>query len=139
MRALPVKPLAVLLLMLTLAATAAAEVVVIGHPGLSKLDGATVQRIFTGKVIEVGGVPVTAVNAIAGSSVRREFLERIVEQNEEKYTAYWTVRRYIGKGAPPRELPTSAEVIRFVMATPGAVGYIDDGDLRAGLNVLLRR
>ena len=30
------------------------------------------------------------------------------------------MRRYIGKGAPPRELPTSEAVIAFVKMTPGA-------------------
>ena len=121
------------------ASSAAGGVVVIGHPGLAgKFDGATVQRIFTGKVIEVGGVSVTAVNANLGSAVRKQFLQDVLHQDEDKYTAYWTVRRYIGKGVPPKELPSSADIINFVTSTPGAVGYIDESDLRPGLNVLLK-
>ena len=52
--------------------------------------------------------------------------------------AYWTVRRYIGKGAPPREITKSADLIRFVTTTPGAIGYVDAADVQPGLNVLLR-
>ncbi len=116
-----------------------AAVVVIGHGNLAKLDTATVQKVFTGKAIEVGGVTVTAVNTQPGSNLRSHFLQSYLNQDEEKYTAYWTVRRYIGKGAPPKELASSSEVINFVQSTPGAIGYIDDSDVKPGLNVLLRK
>jgi ABC-type phosphate transport system substrate-binding protein len=130
-------------LSLALAATAldlgAAEgVVVIGHPGIKRLDAPTLARIYTGRVIEVDGVPVTAINANAGSDVRIRFLQLFLNQDEDKYVAYWTVRRYIGKGASPREMSKSSDVIRFVTSTPGAIGYIDASEVQPGLNVLLR-
>ena len=128
-----------LLPLLLACAHANAAVLVIGHANLSKLDASTVQKIFTGKAIEVGGVTVTAVNSHPGSSLRNHFLQTYLNQDEEKYTAYWTVRRYIGKGAPPKELSSSAEVINFVQSTPGAIGYIDEGDLKPGLNVLIKK
>lgn len=118
---------------------ASAGVLLIGHPGMPRLDDGTVQKIYSGKVVEVGGVNVMAVNARSGSTLRSQFLQTYLNQDEEKYTAYWTVRRYIGKGSPPRELPSGAEIINFVQGTPGAIGYIDEADLRPGLNVLLRK
>lgn len=130
---------AALLALACWAGPAAAGVVVVGHATLGKVDGATVQKIFLGKVIEVAGVGVTAVNAQAGSTLRERFLRTYLEQDEEKYTSYWTVRRYIGKGAPPRELAGAAEVIQFVQGTPGAIGYVDEAELRPGVHVLLRK
>ncbi|MEZ5639670.1 MAG: hypothetical protein R3E92_21300 [Burkholderiaceae bacterium] len=131
----------VLLLLLLAAlmsgARAADGVVVIGHPTVKRLDATIVTRIYTGRVIEVDGVPVTAINAPAGTSVRNRFLQAFLNQDEDKYTAYWTVRRYIGKGAPPREMSRSSDIIRFVTSTPGAIGYIEESELRPGLNVLL--
>ncbi len=132
---------AFLLLALTFAGwdlRAAEGVVVIGHPSIKRLDAPTLARIYTGRVIEVDGVAVTAINANAGSEVRTRFLQVFLNQDEDKYTAYWTVRRYIGKGASPREMSKSSDVIRFVTSTPGAIGYIDASDLHPGLNVLLR-
>ena len=117
---------------------AAEGVVVIGHSGIKKLDTATLARIYTGRVIEVEGISVTAVNAHAGSLVRNRFLQIFLNQDEDKYTAYWTVRRYIGKGASPREMARSSDIISFVNSTPGAIGYINEADLQPGLNVLLR-
>jgi ABC-type phosphate transport system substrate-binding protein len=126
-----------LLLILALSEAHAQNVVVIGHPSVGKLQPDTVQRIFTGKAIEVDGMHVTAVNHKPGT-LRDRFLQRYLNQDNDKYTAYWTVRRFIGKGIPPKELSSAAEVIDFVQNTPGAIGYIDESELKPGLNVVSR-
>lgn len=113
-------------------------VVVIGHAGLERIDVPTVQRIYTGRMVELGNVSVNPANVAAGHPVRSRFLATYLKQDDEKYLAYWTVRRYIGKGVPPREFSTPAEVIRFVLATPGGIGYVDEASLEPGLNVLVR-
>lgn len=121
------------------AALAHAGVVVVGHPGLRKLDLPTVQRIFTGKVVEVGGVPIVPINAPPGQALRQRFLSDYLQQNEDGYVAYWTVRRYVGKGAPPRELTPVSEVLSVVAATPGAVAYVDEAEVTTAVSVLLRK
>ncbi len=113
-------------------------VLVIGHPALPKVDAATVQRLYTGRAIEVAGQPVTVVNAMPGSALRLRFLATYLQQDEEQYRAYWTVRRHVGKGVPPREVTSSVDVIGFVQGNPGAVAYIDASEVRAGLNVIAR-
>ncbi len=120
------------------ASAAEPGVLVIGHAALPRLDSNTVAKLYTGRAIEVGGTTVTVVNAAAGSALRQRFLASVLQQDEDKYGAYWTVRRHVGKGVPPRELASSAELIQFVQNTPGAVGYIDAAELRPGLNVLAR-
>ena len=113
----------------------AGNVLVVANDNLGKLDSVTVQKIFTGKVIEVNGIRVTAINVKPGE-LRNRFLQAFLEQDEEKYTAYWTVRRYIGKGAPPREFNSAADVIGYIKETPGAIGYIDESDMTSGINVV---
>jgi ABC-type phosphate transport system substrate-binding protein len=117
----------------------AGEIVVIGNSNVPKIDTETVQKIYTGKYISIAGISVTPVGVKSGTTTRNRFLQEYLNQDEEKYTAYWTVRRYIGKGAPPAELASAAEVISYVQATPGAVGYIDEAELKQGLNVIARR
>lgn len=112
------------------------SVVVIGYAELPKLDNVTIRKLFTGRLIEIGGTTVTVVNAAPGSVLRKHFLAEFLNQDEEKYTAYWTVRKFIGLGSPPRELPSSAAIIGYVQSTPGAIGYIDQAYLKPGLNVL---
>ena len=134
--------LAVRIIALTLAlaakiAIAADGIVVIGHPNLHQLDTVTIAKIFMGKVIEVDGIAIIAVNASSGSPVRNRFLQTYLNQDEGKYTAYWTVRRYIGKGSSPRELPRSVDIVNFVNSTPGAIGYINEGDMQPGVKVAI--
>ncbi|HIV69508.1 MAG TPA: hypothetical protein H9903_01110 [Candidatus Aquabacterium excrementipullorum] len=120
-------------------AQAADRIVVIGHANVRKLDQATLQRIFTGKTIEVDGVRVQPVNAAPGTAVRQRFLSQYLQTDEDQYVGYWTVRRYVGKGTPPPEVKQGAEMVDMVGKTPGAIGYIDEADLQPGMNVLLRK
>jgi ABC-type phosphate transport system substrate-binding protein len=119
-------------------AAASAGVVVIGHADVARLDAQTLEKIFTGRVISVDGVPVVAVNVSRGSALRKQFLESFLKQDDDQYTAYWTVRRYVGKGAPPREFSNVSDLINFVKSTPGAVGYVEEADVPAGVVVLLK-
>lgn len=139
---LPVKLLvrsaAIAGLVLWVSLATAQSVVVVGHAGLRKLDPGTVVRIYMGRVIEVDGGPVTAINAPAGSPVRGRFLQTCLRQDEVDYTAHWTVRKYIGKGASPREIPRGADVLSYVSSTPGAIGYVEESEIGPRANVLLR-
>lgn len=133
-----IKLLPALALILAMSDVQAGDVIVIGHAGMSKLDAVTVQRIFTGKLIKVNDIDVKPVN-VKPCSIRDRFLQTFLNQNDEKYTAYWTIRHFIGKGAPPLELPSSAEVIKFVQSTPGAIGYIDEDDVVPQVSVISRK
>lgn len=117
----------------------AGEIVVIGNDNVPKMDAVTIGKIYTGKFVSVSGVYIMPVSFRQGSATRDLFLQEFLNQDEEKYTAYWTVRRYIGKGEPPIELNNATDIINFVQATPGAIGYIDEVALKPGLNVIARR
>jgi hypothetical protein len=117
----------------------AGDIVVIGNSNVPKMDIQTVQKVYTGRFFSVDGVSVTPVSAKTGMPIRNRFLQDIMNQDEEKYTGYWTVRRYVGKGAPPNELGSTEEIINYVQSTPGGVGYIDEAELKAGINVVTRK
>jgi ABC-type phosphate transport system substrate-binding protein len=113
-------------------------VMIVGHATVRKLDMATVRRIYTGKTVELDGLRVVPVNAAPGSALRQRFLAEYLDTSEDDYLAYWTVRRYVGKGTPPTELRQPADIIDFVNRTPGAIGYVDEADVPRGMNVVLR-
>lgn len=132
-------PIAAMLLLLVWSAWAGERVVLIGHASMRKLDLVTVQRIYTGKVVEIDGNPVIPVNAPPNQVNRQHFLNDYLQQDEEKFVAYWTVRRYVGKGTPPREIGDTSALIAYIQKTPGAIGYVDDSEVTPTMNVLLRR
>ena len=122
----------------TATAQSDSAVVVVGHGALPRIDASLVLRLYTGRAIEVGGQLATAVNLQGGHPLRQRFLASYLQTDEERYRAYWTVRRHVGKGAPPRELDSAAAVLDFVAGTPGALGYVAVTDLRPGSNVICR-
>lgn len=124
--------------LLSAGAVAGDEVVVIAHPKVPPVDAATLQRLYTGRSISVAGEPVTVVNARPGSLARERFLAQVMQLDNQRYIAYWTVRRHIGKGTPPPEFASASELAKFVQETPGAVGYIEAAELRPGMNVVYR-
>lgn len=121
-----------------LASVAQAGVVVVGHPGMRKLDVATVERIYSGKVVELDGQPVVPVNLPPQHPLRQRFLKDFMQRDEPSYLAYWTVRRYVGKGAPPKEVGSTSEVVMHVLHNPGAIGYMEESDVPPGVNVVAR-
>jgi hypothetical protein len=112
--------------------------VLIAHTGLPPIDATTAQRLFSGRAVEVAGVVVLPVNAAPSSKARERFMAQVMAMDEDKYVAYWTVRKHIGKGTPPRELKSAIEVMDFVQNTPGALGYVMASELRPGINVVMR-
>ncbi|MDL2338784.1 MAG: hypothetical protein QFE16_13165 [Pseudomonadota bacterium] len=112
--------------------------VLIGNASVPRVDLATAQRLYTGRSVEVAGTPVTVVNAAPGSKLRERFMSDVMNQEDNRYVAYWTVRKHVGKGTPPRELKSASEIIEFVQNTPGAMGYIATSDLRPGMNVVMK-
>lgn len=44
----------------------------------------------------------------------------------------------VGKGAPPWEVGSAAELLKIIQEQPGSIGYIDAADLRPGVNVVAR-
>jgi hypothetical protein len=113
--------------------------VVIGHSSLQKTDLATVQRLYSGRVVSLNQQLATPLNLLPGDPVRQQFLSSVLGQTEEQYTGYWLVRRYVGKGVPPKELASLDDIIRMIDSTPGAVGYIPLSKLPPGANIILRR
>lgn len=119
---------------------AAGSLMVVAHVDTPALNEDTLQKIYLGKVVEVNGRPVIPVNLAKGNALRKSFMEQFLTQDDDKFIAYWTVRRYIGKGTPPREFATIEQQLEFLRATPGAVGYVDDSaDIKQGLRTLLKK
>ena len=114
-------------------------VVVIAYQSLPKADLPTLQRLYTGRIVSISRQSAVPVSLPAGHLVRQQFLEMIFGQNEEQYTGYWLVRRYVGKGAPPQELADVDELVRYVISTPGAVGYAPLSKVPPGTNIIFKR
>jgi ABC-type phosphate transport system substrate-binding protein len=110
-------------------ATTAEKVVIVAHKSFpdASLTKDELKQIALGDKSSVsGGEKVTFVTLEQGA-VHEEFLKLYVEKSSFQFANYWKQMIFTGKGKPPRAFKTDAELISFVGATKGAIGYVSGG------------
>jgi len=82
------------------------------------------------------GQPAIPVEPSGKSPVRQRFDQDIFGKPVIAISAYWQQMIFGGKGVPPPEKSSDADVVTFVRDTPGAVGYIWTGTEASGVKVV---
>lgn len=57
-------------------------------------------------------------------AVRDRFTRQVIKKTPAQLKSYWSQQVFSGKGVPPAEADAVADVIGYVLANPGAVGYV---------------
>lgn len=127
---------------LAVAATAHAELVVVVNPRnpVASMTADQVAQLYLGRVESFpGGGNASPIDTREGSALRDEFYGKVAEKNPGQVKAYWAKQMFSGKGQPPREVASAADVKKAVAADPAAIGYIDksalDGTVKSVLSV----
>ncbi|MGB0898821.1 MAG: phosphate ABC transporter substrate-binding protein [Psychrobium sp.] len=126
---------AVALMSLLVCSAAHAEIiVVVNNANAAALTKNDVSRIFLGKMKKY-----TPVNASSSNALRADFNKKALNKSSNQVKAYWSKLVFSGKGTPPKELGSDAEIKAFVASNPNAIGYIDsanlDGTVKAALTL----
>ena len=133
--------LTILLAALFCANVAFAEVAVIVNPGsgVSSLSDSDVKRLFLGKSKKFpGGGKAAPVDAKEGSGSRGAFYGVVVGKNDAQLKAYWSTMIFSGKGTPPKEVGSDADVVKHVANNPNAIGYVDASAVDASVKAVLK-
>ena len=77
------------------------------------------------------GSHVKPVDQIVTASVRETFSRAVHGKSARAVKTQWSQIIFTGQGTPPPEVPSDAKVLEFVLANPGAVGYVA-GDFPTG-------
>jgi ABC-type phosphate transport system substrate-binding protein len=78
-----------------------------------------------------GGETMRPIDLSSKSPVRARFTRVVLKKTAAQLKTYWSQQIFSGKGVPPPEVQTPAEVIAYVLANPGAVAYLpSDADPR---------
>jgi hypothetical protein len=98
----------------------AGDVFVIAN-GVTAMTPEEVKEVFLGEVQFAASLKLQPVD---NAAVQADFQSRVLRMAPAKYTASWTKKAFRdGLNAPPVK-GSDAEVIGFVKATPGAIGYV---------------
>lgn len=128
---------------LTLSAAAAnADVVVIVNPKnpAANMTAEQVAAIFLGNSTTFpDGGAVALADQPEAAGIRGDFYQKATGRSVAQVKATWARLTFSGKGAPPKELKTDADVKAFVAGDPKAIGYVDssavDGSVKAVLKL----
>lgn len=133
--------LKIITLSTTIVASAAmAEVAVIVHPSnAASVDQGEITRLFTGRGTTFNnGSKATPLNLSESAAARGEFDSKVLSKSSSQMKAYWSKLVFTGKGTPPKELASDAEMKAAVAADATAIGYIDASAVDASVKVLAK-
>jgi len=132
------KKLSLTLVALAFSASSFAELTVIVNPSnASKIDNKQVQRIFLGKDKKFpDGSEAIPVNLTQDNANRAIFDESLLERSSSQVSAYWAKLVFTGKGIPPKEVSTDADVIALVSANPNVIGYVDSSSVNDSVKIV---
>lgn len=103
-----------------LPAWAQADVYVIANATLA-VKAADIKAIYTGDKELAGSIKIRPVD---NKAAQGEFLTKVLQLNPGRYDSLWTMKSFRDGLVPPTSKLTDAEIIAYVQATPGAIGYI---------------
>lgn len=127
---------------LTLAAAGAnAEVVVIVNPKnpAANLSAEQVAALYLGNASTFpdGGAAALA-DQPESAAVRGTFYEKATGRSAAQAKATWARLTFTGKGTPPKELKTDADVKAWVASDPKAIGYVDSSAVDGSVKTVLK-
>ena len=105
-----------------LAAPAFAELVIVVNPknAATRMFPSQAAQFFLG-----GSVLFVPVEQAENSPIRAEFYKKVLEKEPAQVQAIWSKIVFTGKGKPPKEFASSADVKKAVSANLNAIGYIE--------------
>ncbi len=112
----------------THAQSAAYRVVVHASNAASTLPRAELARLFLKKTSAwPDGRTAQPVDQGENAPARRLFSKAVLDRDVPAVRAYWQQQIFSGRGVPPPEKSSDADVLAYVRANPGAVGYVSAG------------
>ena len=103
----------------------------------STLSRAEAARMFLKKVAAwPDGRAVAVIDQERVSAVRQAFSLDVHHKDAEGIAAYWQTAIFSGRDVPPPIGKSDADVLAFVQANPGAIGYVSGAAPVEGVKVL---
>jgi ABC-type phosphate transport system substrate-binding protein len=100
---------------------------IVVHPKnpISTIDRDLLRNMFLKKRVVWGnGETIRPIDLSSKFTVREQFTRKVLKKTPAQLKTYWNQQIFSGKGVPPPEASAPADVIKYVLAHPGAVGYV---------------
>ena len=116
--------------------------VIIVHPAnrAASVDRAFLRDAYMRKLVTWGGGDtIRPVDLPRRLAVRDRFTRDVLKKTPAQLRSYWNRQIFTGTSVPPVERSSEAAVIAYVLANPGAIGYLPEGSDPRGAKVIRLR
>ena len=104
---------------------------------VTALSPVQVADIFLGKATRFpDGSPAIPLDQNEESPAREKFYAQFTGKSPAQVKAHWSKQIFTGRGQPPRQVASGAEMRRAVAENPGAIGYIDSKLVDSSVRVI---
>ena len=104
---------------------------------LTNLSKEQVSSLFTGAAFQYpSGTKAVLIDQSDSSDARQKFYSKITDKSASQLKSTWSRLTFSGKGSPPREVASSADVKKAVSGDPAAIGYIEKSAVDGSVKVL---
>lgn len=119
----------------SIAAHAETLVVVAQQSPVTTLTRTQLLNIFMGRPNQLAdGKRAVPVDQVEGHPLRDTFYREVLGKSNAEIKAHWSKVVFTGRGQPPKQFASDAEVKQFLARNIDAIGYIDarnrSGDLK---------
>jgi len=119
-------------------AARAQDVVIVANRSVvaSQINEAQLREIFTGVRSRLSDGTRTVPVLLKGGPAHEVFLHNYVRDNPEEFRTRWRKAVFTGQGAMPKEFGSEGELLDYVEATQGAIGYVSRVNEKNSVKVL---
>ena len=111
--------------------------VIVNKSNAASVSVDEIKRIFLGKSKKFSdGATAVPINLSASVSSRSEFDDAALGKSTNQTKAYWSKLVFSGKGNPPKEVSSVAEMIELVSKNPSLIGYVDSASVTGDVKVV---
>ena len=104
-----------------------ADVAVVVHPtNTTAMETSEIAKLYLGRSKSFADGTAAIPLALSESSAATPiFNEKILNKTGSQMKAYWSKLVFTGKGSPPKEVESDAEMIALISQNPSLIGYVD--------------
>ena len=104
-----------------------ADTLLIAHKDAPEttLSKKEIQEIFLGKRSQWQNHSAIHPATVKDAELHSAFLKQYIKKSASKWNAYWKRLVFTGTGTLPQQFETEQELLKYVVKTKGAIGYVD--------------
>jgi ABC-type phosphate transport system substrate-binding protein len=111
--------------------------VIVNPANTNTISEDDISKIFLGKRKAFpNGSEAIPVDLAEGAAARTQFVTTVLKKNDQQIKAYWAQLLFTGKGTPPKEVSSDANVKQLVADNPALIGYISSDQVDASVKVV---